>query len=434
MANWSAVVGSTRRASSKRETNRIKSFANESTELIPLHCSDSCTSHVVPGSSNQSTSDHDCRLAGCERVVINVSGQYFETRMAVLNRHPDTLLGNPQKRRKYYDNTRGEYFFDRHRPTFEAIFNYYQYGGKLRRPPTVPDDIFLDEIEFYQIEKEILDEYKSEEGYIEEEIILPDHPCLKKVWLVFEYPETSRLAFFVAILSVLATFVSIVVFCVETIPGFESTLCVPGYLPDFSDTIFIIESLCNSWFTVEVVARFIACPNKLSFFKDFKNWVDIAAVVPYYVGLFNILATMNCDNGKAGASLAFLRVIRLVRIFKLTKHSSGLQVLLLTFQASMGGLGLFLVALSVCIVLFSSTIYYLELGQPGSQIESIPDGFWWAVITMCTVGYGDVTPHGYWGKIVGSLCALAGVLTLAIPIPIITENFNKFYTHKTRSK
>ena len=106
---------------------------------------------------------------------------------------------------------------------------------------------------------------------------------------------------------------------------------------------------CTAWFTVEVILRFVACPSKLGFWRDFKNIVDVVAIVPYYVTLFNVLSTMSCTGAKSSASLAFLRVIRLVRIFKLTKHSVGLQVLLLTFRASLEGLGMFLVALFVCL-------------------------------------------------------------------------------------
>ena len=383
----------------------------------------SCSGCSIPVS-------HRCHLATCQRITINVSGQYYELWASTLNRHPTTLLGNPEKRLEYYDQRRDEYFFDRHRPSFEAVFNYYKYGGGLRRPDPVPDDIFLSELEFYEIENESVERYKKEEGYVKEVMILPDNPIQRKLWMLMEYPETSCFAYAIAIVSVIVTVLSIVLFCVETLPSLKKT-CDENEPVDYAEPFFILESICTAFFTVEVFLRFFSCPNKLHYFKDFKNLVDITAVIPYYITLSNSLSSQSCESSKSSSSLAFLRVVRLVRIFKLTKHSAGLQVLLLTFKASVEGLLLFIVAMGVCILLFSSAIYYAEHGIENSQINSIPDGFWWALITMCTVGYGDQVPVGFWGKLIGSVCAISGVLTLAIPVPIITENFNKFYAHKT---
>ena len=377
------------------------------------------------------TFEHNCRLAGCERLRINVCGQLFETRRAVLERHPDTLLGNCFKRQAYFDEKRRELFFDRHRPSFEAIFSFYQHGGRLRKPFHVPSDVFLEELTFFELEEETVEEYKKSEGYIYEETPMPEKGWMKKMWALFEEPQSSKAAFFVAVLSVFMTILSIVIFCIETLPFFAKSHCVSHEMPNFLDPFFIIETTCTLWFTIEAIARFICCPNKVEFWKDFKNIVDVTAVVPYYWTLFNVLWTMSCAGAKTSASLSFLRVIRLVRVFKLTKHSVGLQVLLLTFRASLEGLGLFLVALMVSLLVFSSAIYYAEYGNPESHMKSIPDAFWWAIITMTTVGYGDMVPLGVLGRLIGAACAITGVLTLAIPVPIITGHFNRFYSHKT---
>lgn len=82
---------------------------------------------------------------------MQVSGLRFETQLRTLNQFPDTLLGDPARRIRYFDPLRNEYFFDRNRPSFDAILYYYQSGGRLRRPVNVPLDVFSEEIKFYEL-------------------------------------------------------------------------------------------------------------------------------------------------------------------------------------------------------------------------------------------------------------------------------------------
>ncbi|XP_017121517.1 potassium voltage-gated channel protein Shaker isoform X12 [Drosophila elegans] len=398
--------------------------------------------------------DHDF----CERVVINVSGLRFETQLRTLNQFPDTLLGDPARRLRYFDPLRNEYFFDRSRPSFDAILYYYQSGGRLRRPVNVPLDVFSEEIKFYELGDQAINKFREDEGFIkEEERPLPDNEKQRKVWLLFEYPESSQAARVVAIISVFVILLSIVIFCLETLPEFKhykvfntttnGTKIEEDEVPDITDPFFLIETLCIIWFTFELTVRFLACPNKLNFCRDVMNVIDIIAIIPYFITLATVVAeeedTLNLPkapvspqdkSSNQAMSLAILRVIRLVRvfrIFKLSRHSKGLQILGRTLKASMRELGLLIFFLFIGVVLFSSAVYFAEAGSDSSFFKSIPDGFWWAVVTMTTVGYGDMRPVGVWGKIVGSLCAIAGVLTIALPVPVIVSNFNYFYHRET---
>ncbi|KAL3843260.1 hypothetical protein ACJMK2_021202 [Sinanodonta woodiana] len=386
-------------------------------------------------------SDYGC----CERVVINVSGLRFETQLKTLNQFPETLLGNPAKRNRYYDPLRNEYFFDRNRPSFDAILYYYQSGGRLRRPVNVPLDVFSEEIKFYELGESAIEKYREDEGFIkEEEKPLPTNEFQRRVWLLFEYPESSTPARLIAIISVLVILMSIVIFCLETLPDFKHYRVInetgngTGYIeeddiPKFNEPFFIIETCCIIWFTSELMIRYASCPEKLGFFKNIMNVIDIVAIIPYFITLGTVIADESKSNNQA-MSLAILRVIRLVRvfrIFKLSRHSKGLQILGQTLKASMRELGLLIFFLFIGVILFSSAVYFAEADAEMSHFKSIPDAFWWAVVTMTTVGYGDMRPIGVWGKLVGSLCAIAGVLTIALPVPVIVSNFNYFYHRET---
>ncbi|MBN3278500.1 KCNA2 protein, partial [Polyodon spathula] len=293
------------------------------------------------------------------------------------------------------------------------------------------------------------------EGYVkEEERPLPEKEFQRQVWLLFEYPESSGSARIIAIISVMVILISIVSFCLETLPIFRndeeerqraafyrmypnSTTTFPS--TTFTDPFFILETLCIIWFSFEFLVRFFTCPSKAGFFSNIMNSIDVVAIIPYFITLGTELAEKPSDGqqGQQAMSLAILRVIRLVRvfrIFKLSRHSKGLQILGQTLKASMRELGLLIFFLFIGVILFSSAVYFAEADEEESQFISIPDAFWWAVVSMTTVGYGDMVPTTIGGKIVGSLCAIAGVLTIALPVPVIVSNFNYFYHRETEGE
>ncbi len=409
------------------------------------------TSSPLQGHPQDSQYSPEC----CERVVINISGLRFETQLKTLAQFPDTLLGNPKKRMRYFDPLRNEYFFDRNRPSFDAILYYYQSGGRLRRPVNVPLDMFSEEIKFYELGEEAMERFREDEGFIrEEERPLPENEFQRQMWLLFEHPESSGPARGIAIVSVMVIIISIVIFCLETLPELKEDprgrLQVIGnstfyFKPNiFTDPFFVVETLCIIWFSFELIVRFFACPSKPAFFKNMMNTIDVVSIIPYFITLGTEMAEDPDDGkeakggggggGEQATSLAILRVIRLVRvfrIFKLSRHSKGLQILGQTLKASMRELGLLIFFLFIGVILFSSAVFFAEAEEKDSFFTSIPEAFWWAVVSMTTVGYGDMYPVTIGGKIVGSLCAIAGVLTIALPVPVIVSNFNYFYHRET---
>ncbi|CAG7838107.1 unnamed protein product [Allacma fusca] len=375
----------------------------------------------------------------CARIIINVSGTQFETQLRSLHRFPDTLLGNAERRLRYFDPVEQIYFFDRKPSSFRGIFNYYQSGGNLRKPVHVPMDIFYEECKFFDLNDVAIQKLRHDEGFAQTEDIktMPENLYKRKIWLLFEYPESSVQARIVAILSIYVIILSILIFCVETLPEFKykSDPDAMNAIPQVNDPFFFVETICIIWFTLELFLRFLCCPNRVQFVTHVMNIIDSISILPYFINLVGQAAesdesVIQTTKGRA-SSFAFLRVIRLVRVFrilKLSRHSKGLQILGLTLRASFRELGLLIFFILIGVVLFASALYFAE--YPGN-FKSIPDAFWWGVITLTTVGYGDDVPRTPAGKIIGTLCCVAGVLAISIPVPVIVSNFNYFYHRET---
>ncbi|VIO93509.1 potassium channel protein, putative [Brugia malayi] len=352
-------------------------------------------------------------------ITINVSGLRFQTYESTLERYPLTLLGNSFKRNRFWDPKNEEYFFDRHRTSFESILYAYQSGGIMKRPESVPIDMFVKELKFFEMGEELLEKFWISEGYEKpKEIQMPQNVLQRQLWELVEYPDSSLFARIFALLSIFVISISIISFCLETLPSMKEN---PGDVRDWSNPFFYIELFCIIWFTIELLLRFISCPNKFSFLRSVLNIIDFVAIAPF----FGNLMWMDSTKSSSSMSFAVLRVLRLVRvfrIFKLSRHSVGLQILGKTFRASIQEFCLLIFFMVIALVLFSSGVYFAEQNEPNTKFTSIPASFW----------YGDLTPTGVYGKLVGGLCALIGVLTLALPVPIIVANFKHFYRQETR--
>ncbi|VDO00093.1 unnamed protein product [Rodentolepis nana] len=195
-----------------------------------------------------------------------------------------------------------------------------------------------------------------------------------------------------------------------------------------------IEIICNIWFTFEISLRFLVAHSKLAFFRSAVNVIDLLALLSFY--LDQLLARVLQFKSEYEV-LEFFSIVRIMRLFKLTRHYSGLKILIHTFRASLKELLLLVFFLGVFIIIFAALMYYAERFQhnPHNDFNSIPVGLWWAIVTMTTVGYGDMVPKTYLGMIVGAMCAITGVLTISLPVPVIVSNFSMFYSHtQARSK
>nr|XP_028589671.1 potassium voltage-gated channel subfamily C member 4 isoform X1 [Podarcis muralis] len=270
-----------------------------------------------------------------------------------------------------------------------------------------------------------------------------------RMWALFEDPYSSRAARIIAFASLFFILASITTFCLETHEAFIIDVNVTETLVTGNTTetfvmrkletepiLTYVEGVCVLWFTLEFLVRIVCCPDKLVFIKNLLNIIDFVAILPFYleVGLSGL------SSKAARDVLGFLRVVRFVRIlriFKLTRHFVGLRVLGHTLRASTNEFLLLIIFLALGVLIFATMIYYAERigakpsdpsGSEHTHFKNIPIGFWWAVVTMTTLGYGDMYPKTWSGMLVGALCALAGVLTIAMPVPVIVNNFGMYYS------
>lgn len=191
-------------------------------------------------------------------------------------------------------------------------------------------------------------------------------------------------------------------------------------------TLILIGDITAVYFTVELFVRFIICPHKCHFLLSFFNVIDILAVL--FAGVIMSI-TYACPSLKYQDSLLHLlyvtQILRILRLFRILRHSVVFQVLVYATLGSLNELLMVLTFFFIFTLIFSSLSYFAM----ERNFNSIPDAMWWAVVTMTTVGYGDITPGTVQGKVIGSICAITGICLLAILIPVFVNNFLLLKAH-----
>lgn len=380
------------------------------------------------------------------RIRINVRGFQFETFQDTLEQHPDTMLGCPSERNKFYDPVEKMYYLDRDPAIFDSILFYYQSNGILARPEFVPEDLFKEELEFFQIKTELDDASKRNSNskvssspsnvqtFME---ISPDDNCHQRVtklrnncWLIMEYPRLSLAGKILGRVSISAILLSVIVSCLETIPALNCFRDITNNTSgksnnsDISDvetfnrschligsatcTTLVSTSVCHFrvWFVLETalvvfflmeyLIRILTAPSRCRFVFSFFGLIDAFAIIPYLV-IAAALYGSRSEMYPQVTSFSFLRIIRLCRVFrvfKLSRYSEGLKTVGKAFKGTWPALSSLMLCVFMAVIFFSSFFFYAE--EHGHLVSSILDGFYWTVITMTTVGYGDVVPRALW--------------------------------------
>ena len=358
------------------------------------------------------------------RVMINISGEIFETYYETLKKFPGTLLADDEQLSKYICPSTNQYFFQRNRICFESILYFYQSNGTLNCPMGVQIDLFEKECSFFKIPKIFIDKMKRREGIFPDLIDNPEEKERKesgegsfrlRVWNVLENPNTSFVAWTFGVISVTAVVLSIFTATFETMHVFEKN----------SQVWSRFELAINLWFLLELILRMSFSRKLIDFVKGYMNIFDVVAVLPYFL----ILLVQSDSPGKLIDVLKTLKFLRICRLFRFSKEQSRrLAVVGKIVYTCLSSFRLLLICLTIIIFFGGAVMYILEENHvEDDDFRSLPASLWWCVQTVTTVGYGDLIPRTVYGRVFACGLMLLGVATTSLPILTIVSQFVRLY-------
>ncbi len=226
--------------------------------------------------------------------------------------------------------------------------------------------------------------------------------------IIFEADTRAGQLFDLALL--LSIFLSIVVISLETVESIKDR---------WASHLVIVEWILTLLFTAEYLARLICVHKPLKYMTSFFGIIDLLACLPLYITVF---------SGFESKSLAIVRSIRLLRVFRVLKMMRMLREAHELRQAvwqSRDKIFVFLAVVMVAVTISGTVMYQVEKDGENNQFTSIPQAMYWAIVTMTTVGYGDIVPHTTIGKCISAALILLGYSLIIVPTSVVSAEMHQ---------
>jgi voltage-gated potassium channel len=221
--------------------------------------------------------------------------------------------------------------------------------------------------------------------------------------IIFEADTPMGKAFDVIL--IVAIIASVVVVMLETVQDLQV---------NYRQIFIILEWVFTIFFTIEYSLRLYCVYRPMKYATSFYGIVDLLSILPTYLSFF--FAGFH--------SLMVIRALRLMRIFRIFKLGHFMNegaVLVEAMKASRVKITVFLIFISLLVTIIGAVMYLVEGGEPDSNFTSIPKSIYWAIVTLTTVGYGDIAPVTHLGQFLAAAVMILGYAVIAVPTGIVTN-------------
>lgn len=186
---------------------------------------------------------------------------------------------------------------------------------------------------------------------------------------------------------------------------------IDSYHREFGHVFYVLEWIFTLLFSIEYILRILAIKKPARYIFSFLGMIDLLAIIPTYLSVL-------FAGTQSLMVLRALRLLRIFRIFKLSHFLSEMEFLKASISRSMKKISIFMLVVLTLVIILGSIMYLVEGGDNG--FNSIPDSIYWAIVTITTVGYGDISPVTPGGKFIASIMMFIGYSIIAVPTGIIT--------------